>query len=87
MKMEGFSYYHQSLDVIQRLADEKYATLAQISLAWMMNKYDCIVPIPGTRNEDRMLENTDASDIVLGREEVRKIDDSLNRLNLRTDRI
>lgn len=52
-----------------------------------MNKYDCIVPIPGTRNEDRMLENTDASDIVLGREEVRKIDDSLNRLNLRTDRI
>lgn len=38
--MEGFSYYHQALDVIQMLADEKYATLAQISLAWMMNKYD-----------------------------------------------
>ena len=52
-----------------------------------MNKYDWIVPIPGTRNEDRMLENADASDNVLSREEVRKIDDSLNRLDLRTDRM
>lgn len=79
---EGVKYYHRALDVIAGLAKEKNATLAQISLAWMMNRHSWIVPIPGTRNEGRMKENADASEIVLTQKQVDSIDEALNRLHL-----
>lgn len=79
---EGINYYHQALDIIESLAKEKNATLAQISLAWMMSKKEWIVPIPGSRNEGRILENANASDIVLTKDEVQSIDAALNKLNL-----
>ena len=78
----GFDYYNQAIDLIRQLADEKKATLAQISLAWMMNKTTKIIPIPGTRTESRMIENANASEVVLTPEEVKAIDDALNKLNL-----
>jgi ABC-type glycerol-3-phosphate transport system substrate-binding protein len=41
-----------------------------------------IVPIPGTRTPSRMQENADASDIVFTKEELTRLDEALNRLNL-----
>lgn len=79
---EGIKYYRQALDIIEDLAKKKNATLAQISLAWMMCKHEWIVPIPGTRNESRIEENANASDIVLTKDEIHSIDNSLNKLNL-----
>lgn len=79
---EGFQYYQAALDLIRSTAESKNATMAQIALAWMMNKKPWIVPIPGTRTPSRMQENADASDIVLTNEEVKSLDEALNRLNL-----
>lgn len=79
---EGFQYYQAALDLIRSTAESKNATMAQIALAWMMNKKPWIVPIPGTRTPSRMQENADASDIVLSNEEVKSLDEALNRLNL-----
>jgi aryl-alcohol dehydrogenase-like predicted oxidoreductase len=79
---EGFKVYQAALDLIRSKADEKNATLAQISLAWMMSKKPWISPIPGTRTIERIKENGDASDIVLSAEEVKEIDDALNKLHL-----
>lgn len=45
------------LDLITRFATLKSATPAQISLAWMLHKKDFIVPIPGTKREERLIEN------------------------------
>ena len=45
------------LDLLYRFAVEKNATNAQISLAWMLHKYPNVVPIPGSKNQERILEN------------------------------
>lgn len=79
---EGFQYYQSALDLIRETAERKNATMAQISLAWMLNKKPWIVPIPGTRTPARMQENLDASDIVLTAKELSDIDEALARLAL-----
>lgn len=44
------------LHLLHQMAEEKNATPAQISLAWMLCKKPYIVPIPGTRKTDRLRE-------------------------------
>ncbi len=79
---EGFQKYQAVLDVIRGIADEKNATLAQIALAWMLNKKPWIIPIPGTRTPSRMKENLDASDVILTPAELTNIDSALDALKL-----
>ena len=51
-------------------------------MAWMINKKPWIVPIPGTRNVERMKENLASADVALGVEDIVKIDEALNRMGL-----
>ena len=53
------------LDLLHRFAVEKKATNAQISLAWMLHKYPNVVPIPGSKNQERILENLGAWNCLL----------------------
>jgi aryl-alcohol dehydrogenase-like predicted oxidoreductase len=53
------------LDLITDFANQKGATPAQISLAWMLHKKDFIVPIPGSRTPERIQENLSAADVEL----------------------
>ena len=57
-------------------------TPAQISLAWMLCKHRWIVPIPGTRKEQRMKENAGAADVQLTPDEVRALDDALDHMEM-----
>jgi aryl-alcohol dehydrogenase-like predicted oxidoreductase len=59
------------------IAEEKNATPAQISLAWMLAKKPYIVPIPGTRKVNRLEENMESADIKLTQDEVKSIDEML----------
>ena len=52
----------------------------QIWLAWMLCKKPWIIPIPGTRNPERMQENANAADVVLSSAEVEKIDAMLDKI-------
>lgn len=79
---EGFAYYQDALTLIRELAEAKGATMAQIALAWMMNRKPYIVPIPGTRTPSRMQENADASDILLSADELARLEETLDRLDL-----
>ena len=45
------------LDLLERYATDKQATKAQVSLAWMLHKYPNVVPIPGSKNQQRIIEN------------------------------
>lgn len=53
------------VDLLQQFSNVKNATPAQISLAWMLHKYDFIVPIPGARKEERIVENFGAANVNL----------------------
>lgn len=65
-------------ECVRSLAEEKYATPAQISLAWMLGKKPYIVPIPGTRKPERLTENLGAADVALTADEITKIDKLLS---------
>ena len=67
------------VDLLKDVAEKKHATPAQISLAWMLHKYPNVVPIPGSKNKERILENLDASKVGLSDEEFRDLEDALNR--------
>lgn len=77
---ESFEENGMLFDLIRRLADEKHATPAQISLAWMLCKKPYIVPIPGTRHLCRLKENIGAADIHLSPAEVAAIDLQLDTI-------
>lgn len=49
------------IDLLNQYAALKNATNAQISMAWMLHKYPNVVPIPGSKNKERMIENLKAS--------------------------
>ncbi len=70
------------LALLHQLAQEKQATPAQISLAWMLCKKPYIVPIPGTRKLSRLTENAGAADVILSAEEVAAIDKALDGMKM-----
>ena len=70
------------LGLLSGMAEEKDATPAQISMAWMLCKKPWIVPIPGTRKPDRMKENAGAADIMLTADEVARLDEALENMSM-----
>ena len=68
------------LDVLNKFAKAKNATPAQISLAWMLKKYPNVVPIPGSKNKGRIVEN-------LGAWNVELTDGEFNELQIALDGI
>lgn len=79
---EAFEKNQVLLQLLRRLAEEKNATPAQISLAWMLNKKPYIVPIPGSRKIKRIQENLAAAEIELSAEEVAAIDEALDGMEM-----
>ncbi len=70
------------VDLVTRYAEAKGATPAQISLAWMLAKWPSVVPIPGSKNKGRIIENLDASKVELTVDELRELDTELSRLKV-----
>lgn len=79
---KGVEQNRELLELLSDFAGEKHATLSQISLAWMLCKKPWIVPIPGTRKEERMRENAEATDVILSEEEEKMLDEALGRINM-----
>lgn len=68
--------------LLEDTAKNENATMAQISLAWMLCKKNYIVPIPGTRKLERLKENAGAADVRLSAGEVKDIDDALDAMEM-----
>ena len=66
------------LDILAEYSAKKHATNAQISLAWMLHKYPNVVPIPGSKNQERILENLGAANVELTDEEFRALEAALD---------
>jgi aryl-alcohol dehydrogenase-like predicted oxidoreductase len=67
----------KNLDVlaaIEKLAQEKGRTPAQLALAWLLARAPHVVPIPGTRSVERLEENVAAVDVPLSDEELDAIE-------------
>lgn len=76
------------LETLQNLALKKEVTTAQISLAWMLHKYNFVVPIPGSRTDERIIENLGAVNVELSPEEFTELETQLAKITIfgnRTD--
>lgn len=67
------------VDALTQIADEKGATTAQVALAWLLGRRGHVVPIPGTRNPDRVRENAAAAALALSPDEVSLLEERLPR--------
>jgi aryl-alcohol dehydrogenase-like predicted oxidoreductase len=74
------------IDLLHRFADEKGATQAQISLAWMLAKEDFIAPIPGSRKRERIAENLGAADVEITASELEQIETELAKIPIHGNR-
>ena len=79
---ESFGQNKALFALLDELAEQKHATPAQISLAWMLCKKPWIVPIPGTRKLCRLKENIGTADIRLSTEEIKDIDAALDAMHM-----
>ena len=74
------------LDLLNQFAEEKNATPAQVSLAWMLHKKEFMVPIPGSRKLHRIEENFGATNVELTAEEFNKIEAALSKIKIHGNR-
>ena len=70
------------VDLLKQYAEMKGATPAQITLSWMLHKYPNVVPIPGSKNKERIVENLNASKVALTDEEFAALEAALNDLKV-----
>lgn len=66
------------LECLESFVKLKNASLAQIALAWMLKKYPHVVPIPGSKNKERILENLGAWNVYLSDEEFKALEKGLD---------
>lgn len=70
------------VDLLKRYAVLTDSTAAQICLAWMLHKYPNVIPIPGSKNKERIMENLRASTVVLSTNEFNELEENLNALHI-----
>lgn len=80
--VDGINKNKALIELLHKMANDKQATPAQISLAWMLCKKPYIVPIPGTRKVERLKENASAVDVLLTAKEVAVLDQTLDEMEM-----
>jgi aryl-alcohol dehydrogenase-like predicted oxidoreductase len=71
---ENFAKNLAVVDQLKQIAAERGVTPAQLALAWMLNRHDNVIPIPGTSSTERLAENAAAADIQLTPAELDRIE-------------
>ena len=61
------------VQLLERIAERRAATPAQVALAWLLAQKPWIVPIPGTTKIHRLEENVAAADVELSDDDLREI--------------
>lgn len=65
------------IDLLNQIGAHYHATSAQVALAWLLAQKPWIVPIPGSRNTDRLAENMAAADLVLSADDLERLETAM----------
>ncbi len=71
---ENFAKNIELVNKVHEFAVKKGVTSAQVALAWLMAQGNDIVPIPGTRSVQRLLENVGSANVELSTDELEELD-------------
>jgi len=70
------------VELLATIAKRKKGTPAQIALAWLVARKPWIVPIPGTRKQERLEENIGAAAVDLTADDLREIEAAASKITL-----
>ena len=73
-------------EYVGMLASEKGCTPAQLALSWVLAQKSWIVPIPGSKSLNHLLDNIGAVNVKWTPEEVEKVNDALTHITIFGDR-
>ncbi|WP_455631826.1 aldo/keto reductase [Megamonas sp.] len=79
---ENLAHNMELVSYVEDLAEAKNATPAQIALGWLLAQKPWIVPIPGTKKISRVQENIGGTDVEFTPEELMKIREKLNSIDI-----
>ncbi|HVA36665.1 MAG TPA: aldo/keto reductase [Candidatus Dormibacteraeota bacterium] len=71
---ENFARNQQLVQSLQGIAAAKGCSVAQLVLAWLLNRGDDVVPLPGTKRRRYLEENLGALEVSLGVDDLAAID-------------
>lgn len=75
------------VEILKEWSAKKEATLAQISLAWLLHQKPFIVPIPGTTQMANMLDNTGADAVKFTQSEFKEFNSAINTVKIVGERL
>jgi aryl-alcohol dehydrogenase-like predicted oxidoreductase len=75
------------VDLLEKFAEQKKATPAQVAIAWLLAQKPWIVPIPGTTKLHRLEENIGAIAVQLTSDDLREIDSAASKIKLQGARL
>lgn len=64
----------QMMKELQKLAQRRNISLSQLALSWIYNKWNNVIPIPGTKKRKYLIENAASLDIVLSQTDMQEIE-------------
>lgn len=79
---EAMRHNMQIIEVLNQFGRPRGITPAQIALAWLMNKGDWIVPIPGTTKLAHLEENIRAADIKISKNDWQILENELSNIEI-----
>ena len=74
------------VDLVTKVAERKNATVGQVALAWLLAQQPWIVPIPGTRRLERLVENLGSADLALTPEDLEELESASASVQVQGDR-
>lgn len=79
---EAMRHNMQIIEILNQFGRSRGLTPAQIALAWLMNKGDWIVPIPGTTKLAHLEENIRAADVKISAKEWKSLENKLSEIEI-----
>src|SRR6516165_7948980 len=70
---DNFQKNRALVERVEAIAADKRCTVAQLCLAWLLAQGDDVIPIPGTKQLERLQENLGALDVSLSPDEAKTI--------------
>ncbi|MFI0400774.1 MAG: aldo/keto reductase [Thiolinea sp.] len=84
---EAFAANSKLLAPLAEIAKQQDCTMAQLALAWVLAQSDAkLIPIPGTKHIDYMLENAGAGDLQLDTATVQTLNELINESTVQGQR-
>ena len=56
--------------------------VSEVGMAWMLAKWDNVVPIPGSKNKGRILENLRSAEVGLTGDELARLEGALDGITV-----